>query len=85
MLPVAKRGFGSMDPDKQAEIARKGGKSAHALGRAHEFTPEEARKAGSKGGKAVSADISHMAEIGRLGGLARSKKRAAAKAEEEDK
>lgn len=45
-----KRGFASMDPEKRQEIAQKGGKAAHEKGTAHEFTPEEARKAGAKGG-----------------------------------
>ena len=45
------RGFASMDPGKQKEIARKGGKAAHEKGTAHEFTPEEAKTAGRKGGK----------------------------------
>jgi general stress protein YciG len=40
-----------MDPAKQREIASKGGKAAHAKGTAHEFTPEEAREAGRKGGE----------------------------------
>lgn len=63
-----------MDPEKQREIARKGGKAAHAKGRAHEFTPEEARAAGSKGGESVSRNPEHMAAIGRLGGLARGRR-----------
>jgi general stress protein YciG len=50
---ATKRGFAAMDPDKQREIASKGGKVAHAKGRAHEFTHEEAREAGRKGGEAV--------------------------------
>jgi len=41
------RGFASMDPQKQREIASEGGRAAHASGHAHEFTSEEARKAGS--------------------------------------
>ena len=41
------RGFASMDPQKQREIASEGGKAAHASGNAHEFTSEEARRAGS--------------------------------------
>lgn len=41
-----------MDPQKQREIASKGGKAAHLAGTAHEFTPEEAREAGRKGGQA---------------------------------
>lgn len=45
------RGFGSMDEEKQKNIASKGGKSAHAQGQAHEFDSEEAREAGEKGGK----------------------------------
>jgi general stress protein YciG len=44
------RGFASMDPEKQREIARKGGKAAHEKGTAHEWTSEEARTAGRKGG-----------------------------------
>ena len=46
------RGFASMDPAKQHEIASKGGKAAHQQGRAHEWTSEEAREAGRKGGLA---------------------------------
>lgn len=68
MTTKSNRGFASMDKDKQREIASKGGKAAHANGRAHEFTPEEARIAGSIGGQIVSRDRDHMAEIGRLGG-----------------
>ena len=44
------RGFAAMDPDQQREIASKGGKAAHQRGTAHEFTSEEAREAGRKGG-----------------------------------
>ncbi len=49
---TSKRGFASMDPVKQREIASKGGKAAHEKGTAHEFTPEEAAAAGRKGGQA---------------------------------
>jgi len=63
-----------MDPEKQRLIASKGGKVAHERGHAHEFTPEEAREAGRKGGQSVSRDRKHMAAIGRLGGEARSQK-----------
>jgi uncharacterized protein len=53
-LTVAKedRGFASMDRAKQREIASKGGKAAHQKGTAHEWTSEEARDAGRKGGLA---------------------------------
>ena len=44
------RGFASMDANKQREIASKGGKAAHQKGTAHEWTSEEARDAGRKGG-----------------------------------
>ena len=44
------RGFASMDRGKQREIASKGGKAAHQKGTAHEWTSEEARDAGRKGG-----------------------------------
>ena len=63
------RGFAGMDVEKRREIARRGGKAAHAQGRAHRFTTEEARAAGKKGGDSVSKDRSHMAAIGRLGGI----------------
>ena len=46
------RGFASMDRSKQREIASKGGKAAHQKGTAHEWTSEEARDAGRKGGMA---------------------------------
>ena len=50
--------------------------TAHAQGRAHEFTADEARIAGRKGGEAVSRDRAHMAAIGRAGGQARGRNRA---------
>lgn len=43
-----------MDPEKQREIASKGGKAAHEKGTAHEFDSQEAREAGRKGGQARS-------------------------------
>jgi general stress protein YciG len=49
------RGFASMDRTKQREIASKGGKAAHQKGTAHEWTSEEARDAGRKGGIASHA------------------------------
>jgi general stress protein YciG len=67
------RGFAAMDTEKQREIASLGGKAAHAEGTAHEFTPQEASSAGRKGGQIVSRDRKHMAEIGRIGGLHRSR------------
>ena len=68
MSNTSRRGFASMDPDKQRQIASKGGKAAHAKGTAHEFTPDEAREAGRKGGMVVSQNREHMAMIGREGG-----------------
>ena len=44
------RGFASMDRTKQREIASRGGKAAHLKGTAHEWSSEEAREAGRKGG-----------------------------------
>ncbi len=48
------RGFAAMNPEQQREIASEGGRAAHASGHAHEFTSEEARAAGRKGGEARS-------------------------------
>lgn len=50
----SERGFAAMDPERQREIAREGGRAAHQSGNAHEFTSEEAREAGRKGGQASS-------------------------------
>jgi hypothetical protein len=46
-----RRGFASMSAEKQREIASKGGRAAHQKGTAHEWTSEEARSAGRKGGQ----------------------------------
>jgi uncharacterized protein len=79
-MATSKRGFASMDPAKQREIASKGGRAAHAKGTAHEFTSDEARVAGRKGGEAVSRDRAHMAAIGREGGHSRGQRARAAAA-----
>ena len=65
-VSVAKedRGFASMDRAKQREIASKGGKAAHAKGTAHEWTSEEAREAGRKGGMASHRRRKEMNEGG---------------------
>jgi hypothetical protein len=47
-----RRGFASMSPERQREIASKGGRAAHEKGSAHEWTTDEARTAGRKGGQA---------------------------------
>src|SRR5207244_9373933 len=75
MANTSKRGFASMDAMKQREIASKGGRAAHAKGTAHEFTSDEARVAGRKGGEAVSRDRAHMSAIGREGGHSRGRAR----------
>ena len=64
-----------MDSHRQREIARKGGRAAHEKGKAHEFTPDEARAAGRKGGEKVSVNRKHMAEIGRRGGRSSAQRR----------
>lgn len=51
-MSTRQRGFASMDPEKQREIARKGGRAAHEKGTAHEWDSDEARVAGRKGGEA---------------------------------
>lgn len=50
-----KRGFASMDPQRQCEIASQGGITAHQQGRAHKWSSEEAREAGRLGGLARKA------------------------------
>jgi general stress protein YciG len=75
MANTSKRGFASMDRSKQREIASKGGRAAHAKGTAHEFSADEARVAGRKGGETVSRDRAHMSTIGREGGHSRGRSR----------
>lgn len=77
---AAKRGFAAMDVAQQREIASKGGQAAHQKGTAHEFDSEEARRAGQKGGEAVSRNREHMADIGRKGGESRQASQRAASA-----
>jgi general stress protein YciG len=62
--PAARRprGFAAMDRRLVSEIARKGGKAAHSAGKAHEFTSEEARAAGRKGGQATHAKLRRQRE-----------------------
>lgn len=72
MTGKSRRGFASMDPARQREIASKGGRAAHEKGTAHEWSANEAREAGRKGGVTVSQDRAHMAAIGREGGESRS-------------
>jgi general stress protein YciG len=73
----SRRGFASMDPQRQREIASQGGKAAHQKGTAHEFNSEEAREAGSKGGQAAHQkgtahefNSEEAREAGRKGGQA---------------
>jgi general stress protein YciG len=64
-----------MSPERKREIASKGGKAAHEKGTAHEFSRDEARAAGKKGGQAISRDREHMSRIGREGGRRSHEKR----------
>lgn len=64
----SERGFGSMDPQRQREIASEGGRASHESGKAHEFTPEEAREAGKKSHSGQSSDKGNQQGGGRSGG-----------------
>ena len=52
-----RRGFAGMDPQRQRDIAREGGRAAHEQGKAHEFSPSEARAAGLKSQRVRSARL----------------------------
>ncbi len=69
MIPKSRRGFASWDPEKLRDVSRRGGRAAHQSGKTRQYTSEEARQAGRKGGQVVSRDREHMVRIGRLGGL----------------
>ena len=65
------RGFGSMDEQKQREIAAQGGRAAHEKGSAHEFDSDEARRAGQRAhekGTAHEFSSEEAREAGRKGG-----------------
>src|ERR1700712_1674163 len=57
---TANRGFAAMDREKQKKIASEGGRAAHKQGVAHEWSKDEAREAGRKGGQIVSRNREHM-------------------------
>ncbi len=63
---TSKRGFASMDPERQRKIASMGGKAAHDAGTAHEFTSEEAREAGRKGGQARGSRAAAMEQVNQM-------------------
>ena len=67
-----------MAPERHRALASRGGKTAHARHRAHEFSTEEARRAGQRGGAQISKNREHMAAIGRKGGLAKRSRPATA-------
>ncbi|MFO0578668.1 MAG: hypothetical protein U1A78_32090 [Polyangia bacterium] len=68
------RGFAVMTKERHRAIASKGGLAAQASGKAHQFTPEEAQRAGRRGGAAAAQDREHMAAIGRKGGIERGRR-----------
>lgn len=49
--PKARRGFACLSPERQREIAAKGGRASHAKGTGHRWTKEEAAAAGKRGGE----------------------------------
>lgn len=61
MANKQERGFAAMSPDKQKQIARKGGEAV-ARNRQH------MADIGRRGGESVSRNRDHMAQIGREGG-----------------
>jgi hypothetical protein len=75
--PKGKQGFAAMDPEKHKAIASMGGRAAHQLGVAHEFTSAEAKAAGAKGGFANKNQYRFTSEKARatsLKGWAKKKK-----------
>lgn len=72
---TSNRGFAAMDREKQRRIASEGGRAAHRQGVAHEWSKDEAKEAGRKGGQIVSQNREHMSEIGRKGGQSSGQRR----------
>lgn len=69
MADKRKRGLAVMAPEKRREIARLGGQTTQRLGKGHTFTLEETQRGGKKGGRTVSRNRAHMAEIGLRGAI----------------
>lgn len=69
-MNTTKKGFAAMTIERVREIAQMGGRTAHATGKGHKWTPEQARLAGKKGGATIGQRKEHMREIGRAGGRA---------------
>jgi general stress protein YciG len=61
--PRTLRGFAAMDPRTVSEFAKRGGQAAHRAGTAHQFTSDEARVAGRKGGMATHAKRQEKAYV----------------------
>ena len=59
----ARRGFAAMDPERQRQIASEGGRAAHRQGVAHEWSAEEARAAGRKGGQNSKGNRNRSGEV----------------------
>ena len=57
-----RRGFASMSPERKREVASKGGKAAHALGKAHRWTHKEAQDAGRKSGEMKRLSLKNIDE-----------------------
>jgi hypothetical protein len=66
-MGIESRGFASMSKAKQRKIARLGGRTAHAQGVAHQWTQDEARLAGQKGGFASAESRRRLRQDGRSG------------------
>jgi general stress protein YciG len=81
---TSKRGFASMDPEQQREIAAEGGRAAHEKGTAHEFTSEEARRAGSMSHKNDPGRSSQSATSGSGSRSTASGNKGSAKPDQED-
>lgn len=56
-INIKRRGFASMSFVRRKQISSMGGRASHARGTAHEFTPEEAKIAGRKGGRKRSKSM----------------------------
>jgi uncharacterized protein len=63
MSQKSRRGFAAMDPERQRQIASEGGRAAHKQGVAHEWSAEEARQAGRKGGQNSKGSRNHSTSV----------------------
>jgi general stress protein YciG len=73
----ARTGFAAMDPERQRELAKRGGRAVQEKGTGHRWDSERAKAAGHAGGKATMSVPGRASEMGKRGGRAKAERKEA--------